>query len=209
MKSYQTQELVIVFTRYPEPGRTKTRLANILGDQGAADMQRELTEQALSLVRQLQHLRPVAAVVYFAGGSLQLMQDWLGTEINFLEQGEGDLGQRLADACSTAFKQGYRRVVIIGSDCPDLNATLMNQAFTALRSKDIVLGPAADGGYYLIGMNREETSLFTDIPWGSGGVLAATVKTVEKLGLSMEILETLSDVDRPEDLKHFYNNSNA
>jgi rSAM/selenodomain-associated transferase 1 len=207
MKSSQTQEQLIVFTRYPEPGTTKTRLAKSLGERGAAELQRKLTEHALSQVMPLRQIRQVEPVVYFAGGSVTQMQDWLGTGLRFREQGCGDMGQRMQLACEAAFKQGTKRLVIVGTDCPGLRAYHINQALDALFCKDLVLGPATDGGYYLIGMKSENKNIFARIPWGTETVLADTIRAGEKLGLSIEILETLSDVDRPEDLRHFYHYS--
>jgi rSAM/selenodomain-associated transferase 1 len=209
MKSSQTQEQLIVFTRYPEPGKTKTRLAHTLGEQGAADLHRNLAERTLSMVLQLQQMRAVEVKVYFEGGDLQLMEKWLGPGFIYQPQENGDLGERLVGACSDAFKQGHKRVVVIGSDCPDLTTTHIEQAFKALYHKDLVLGPATDGGYYLIGMNRENKSLFTQIPWSTEAVMASTLKAGEKLALAIETLETLSDVDRPEDLKHINHNSDS
>jgi len=203
MKSRQTQEQLIVFTRYPEPGTTKTRLVKAIGKQGAADLQRKLAEHTLSQVRPLLQIRQVQPIVYFEGGSVTQMQVWLGPDLSYREQGSGDLGQRLQRACAAAFKQGIKRLVIIGADCPGLQANHIDQAFDALFHKDLVLGPAADGGYYLIGMRRENKTLFTKIPWGTETVLAKTIKAGKELGLSIEILGTLSDVDRPEDLGHF------
>jgi rSAM/selenodomain-associated transferase 2/rSAM/selenodomain-associated transferase 1 len=202
MKSKQTQEQLIVFSRYPEPGTTKTRLATALGYQGAAEIQKKLTEHTLSQVRKFLHLRPAAAIIYYEGGSQEQIQDWLGTDFAYQDQGSGDLGQRMQKAFAAAFKQGYKRVVIIGTDCPGLQACHIIQAFESLRRKDLVLGPATDGGYYLIGLSREEKSLFAAIPWGADTVLAKTLRIVEQKGLSRDLLEPLSDVDRPEDLKH-------
>lgn len=209
MKSNQKQELLIVFTRYPEPGKAKTRLAHALGDHGSADIQKKLTEDTLSKVRKFQQAYAVDIKVYYTGSDLQRMKNWLGPGFSFQSQGKGDLGDRLAEACSSAFRQGYKRLVIIGSDCPDLAPTHFEQAFAALYDKDLVLGPAADGGYYLIGLNGEYNSLFTGIPWGSGAVLEQTLNNAEKLGLAIATLETLSDVDRPEDLKHINHHSHS
>jgi len=209
MKSSQIQEQLIVFTRYPEPGKTKTRLAPRLGDKGAAGIQKELTENTLSRVRQLQKIHPVDVCIYFAGGDLVRMQAWLGSDLQYRQQKNGALGERLISACADAFRQAYRRVVVIGSDCPGMTHRHLDLAFAALLHKDLVLGPATDGGYYLIGMNREARSLFTRIPWGTDAVFAETIQAGEKLGLSIEILEELSDVDRPEDLKHINYNSDT
>ncbi len=207
MKSRQTKEQLIVFTRYPEPGTTKTRLIEDLGEQGAADLHRKLAESTVAHVSLLQQMRQVEPVIYFTGGNKTQMQDWLGPGLCYREQGSGTLGQRLDRASANAFKQGVNRLVIIGTDCPGLKAHHITQALDALCHKDLVLGPAADGGYYLIGMNRENSPLFTGIKWGTATVLADTIRAGHKLGLSIEILDTLHDVDRPEDLRHFHHYS--
>lgn len=138
--------------------------------------------------------------IRYAGGSQQAVEDWLSCDIPCLAQGEGDLGDRLHRAFVQAFAQGARQVVAIGADCPGLGPALFAQAFAALAREDLVLGPAMDGGYYLIGLNQPAPALFSDIPWGSDGVLAATLKQAEGLHLSIHLLEPLADVDRPEDL---------
>ncbi len=130
------------------------------------------------------------------------MLQWLGPDLDYLAQPDGDLGQRLTGAFREAFGQGYFRVVIIGADCPDLLASHIEEAFSILRSQDLVIGPATDGGYYLIGLSRPEPALFAAIPWGAGDVLEKTLEIAEQKGLSLAQLETLSDVDRPEDLQH-------
>ena len=209
MKSEQRQERLIVFSRYPEPGTTKTRLAKTLGNRGAAALQQKLTVHTLVQVRQFQQLRPVEVSVYFDGGSREHMQEWLGPGLDYRAQISGDLGLRMAEAFAASFKQGYTRIVIIGTDCPDLKASHMTRAFESLRCNDLVLGPAADGGYYLIGLSRQEQSVFTGIPWGSAGVLKETLAIAAQKGLSIDLLETLSDVDRPEDLKHFSHHSDT
>ena len=207
MESRQTHELLIVFTRYPEPGTTKTRLAKVLGDNKAAAVQKKLTEHTMLQVRKLMQLCPVSVRVLFNGGNLEKMQQWLGPDFRYQEQGRGDLGIRMAHAFAEAFLQQYNRAVIVGTDCPHLNAAHMKQAYDALRLKDVVLGPATDGGYYLIGLSRNEKSLFENISWGTDSVLAETLNIAAEKGLAAELLEALSDVDRPEDLKHINNHS--
>lgn len=209
MKSDQTQEQLIVFSRYPEPGTTKTRLSKVLGAQGAAEMQKKLTEHTLSQVKQFLQSSPIGVTISYGGGSLEKMREWLGPDLNYQDQGSGDLGQRMGKAFDAAFKQEAQRIIIIGTDCPDLRVSHLTQAFEKLHSKDLVVGPATDGGYYLIGLSRAEKSLFEKVPWGTDAVLAITLKIAEQKGLSFELLETLSDVDRPEDLKHFNHRSNT
>jgi rSAM/selenodomain-associated transferase 1 len=202
MKSMQLADQLTIFTKYPEPGRTKTRLIGVLGEDGAAKLQKELTEKTVQKIDQLVKTSTVEPVIYFEGGDLVSMQNWLGHQRIYQQQAKGDLGKKLKNAFHDAFAAGAQRVVTIGCDCPDLNKEHIGRAFDALYMKDIVLGPATDGGYYLIGIQRPLDALFENIPWGTDKVFEKTVSLAKKLGLSIEILEELHDVDRPEDLEY-------
>lgn len=197
------QARLILFTRYPEPGRTKTRLIPALGAKGAATLQQRMSELLVARMAEFAANFPASPEIRYAGGNQQAMEDWLSSDIPCLPQGEGDLGERLHRAFAQAFAQGAQKVVVIGADCPRLTPALFAQAFAALEREDLVLGPAMDGGYYLIGLNRLVPGLFAEIPWGSGEVLTATLKQAQALDLSTHLLEPLADVDRPEDLRHF------
>lgn len=200
------KQRLIVFTRYPEPGKTKTRLIPVLGAQGAATLQRQMTEYVISQVRKLQNLHPISIEVRFAGGEQQLMQDWLGESLQYVTQGTGDLGYRLQTALGDCFRNKIESVAIIGSDCPQLKAELIFQTFELLNQNyDLVLGPALDGGYYLIGLRRLIPELFIDIDWGTEQVLPQTVDIAKQLNLEIAYLPTLADIDRPEDL-HIWQN---
>ncbi len=202
MKNETIEESLIVFTRYPEAGKTKTRMIPILGAEGAAQLQRQMTEHTLREVQKLQSDRPLSVEVHFTGSSEQLMKDWLGWDLVYRHQSEGDLGQRMRSAFELSFNAGMSGVVIIGIDCPDLNRSKMREAYKAIgRDCDLVLGPAADGGYYLIGLSRLVPELFVGINWGTSEVLAQTKAIAEKLGLKVHYLSVLNDVDRPEDLE--------
>ncbi|RAM51637.1 MAG: hypothetical protein C6Y22_10490 [Hapalosiphonaceae cyanobacterium JJU2] len=194
------QQHLIIFTRYPEPGLTKTRLIPALGTGGAAHLQRQMTEYTLLKVRELQKAIAISIEVRFTGGNLELMQSWLGADLIYQSQGEGDLGKRMERSLEYAFSAGAHQVIIIGTDCPDVNIQILVKAFTNLQHCDIVLGPAVDGGYYLIGLQRPFGELFVDINWGTSQVLQQTVAICHQLNLSIDYLPTLADVDRPEDL---------
>jgi rSAM/selenodomain-associated transferase 2/rSAM/selenodomain-associated transferase 1 len=196
---------LILFTRYPEPGRAKTRLISALGEEGAAELHHWMTVRTLAQARRFLAQKAVSSEVRFDGGTQTLMREWLGPDLAYQPQGEGDLGRRMARAFEEAFTAGIQEVVIVGTDCPGLTARDMEVAFNEVQCKDLVLGPAADGGYYLIGLGREIASeaipqLFSGIAWGTGEVLSKTMKVAEGLGLSVALLEPLADVDRPEDL---------
>ena len=196
---------LIVFTRYPEPGKTKTRLIPCLGPEGAAGLQRRMTEHLLSTVDRLASDEAVNVEVRYAGGSGKLMKNWLGPGFTFIPQGRGALDRRMGSAFAAAFNSGARRVIIIGTDIPDISTGILIRAFDSLKHSDLVFGPAADGGYYLIGMHagsfrRALPALFTGIDWGSATVLNRSLKIAESCGLTVKLLEELQDVDRPEDL---------
>ena len=193
-------ETLIIFSRYPEPGKTKTRMIPALGAVGAAQLQRQMTEHTLKTAIALTSSRQVAIEVHFAGGNRLLMQEWLG-EREYVAQTSGDLGEKMRSAFDRAFKKGSQRVVIIGIDCPDIDRQILTQAFDSLNHHNLVLGVAEDGGYYLIGLNHLVPELFKNIDWGTEQVLEQTKNTAEKLHLKFHCLTTLADVDRPEDLK--------
>lgn len=199
---------LVVFTRYPQPGKAKTRLIPALGAEGAAALQRQMTEYTLRQVQKLLNLRALSVEIWFAGTTdaetdRRLMQDWLGSIWVYQPQASGDLGARMAQAFQAAFASGRERVVTIGTDCPGLTAAKLMQAFQSLQASDLVLGPATDGGYYLIGLRRFVPELFAGIAWSTATVLPQTIEIAQRLGLSIAYLDTLTDIDRPEDLPHW------
>ncbi|MEQ8541484.1 MAG: TIGR04282 family arsenosugar biosynthesis glycosyltransferase [Coleofasciculus sp. D1-CHI-01] len=194
------KESLIIFTRYPEPGKTKTRMIPALGEEGAANLQRQMTENTLAKAKKLQAFHPVSVEIHFAGGNQPLMQAWLGADMIYHQQSEGDLGERMASAFEKSFAAGMTGVVIIGTDCPDLNPQIMAEVFKLLKTHDLVLGPAQDGGYYLIGLRRLIPELFVGIHWGTWQVRQQTVEIADNLGLAIAFAPMLHDIDRPEDL---------
>lgn len=193
-------EKLIVFTRYPEPGTTKTRLIPVLGKTGAANLHRLMAQRTIACALSLEKSRRLSVEIHRSGGSQQLMQDWLGSDIICENQIDGDLGARMTAAFEKSFNSGAEKTAIIGTDCPDLKAEIMAQAFEELSQNDLVLGPAKDGGYYLIGLRRSIPELFGGIHWGTSEVLACTRAIAQKLDLNIAYLPTLTDIDLPEDL---------
>jgi uncharacterized protein len=196
---------LIIFTRFPEPGKTKTRLIPALGETGAARLQRQMTEHIVATAAKLNNTPGLMIEVRHEGGSTSSMQDWLGTQLSYRPQGSGDLGLRLAQAFDEAFRGSNTATVIVGSDIPGISADIIRQAFERLQKNDLVIGPAHDGGYYLIGMKNgipAETypRLFEGINWGTGDVLSQTLQAAREAELRFVLLESLADVDRPTDL---------
>jgi len=191
---------VIVFTRYPEPGETKTRLIPRLGAGGAAELQRRMAERAISRVRELAKTRPISIEVRYQGGDPFLMSQWLGSDILYLEQEGNDLGERMLTAFVEAFHNGAESVLLMGTDCPGMSAPILEKGFQELDRSDLVFGPAEDGGYYLIGLKRVCPDLFFNVPWGTEKVLERTLEIARLQGLRTVLVDRLHDVDRPEDL---------
>jgi rSAM/selenodomain-associated transferase 2/rSAM/selenodomain-associated transferase 1 len=196
---------LIVFTRYPEPGTTKTRLIPLIGARRAADLQRKMTEHTLSQVKRLSTRRELSVEIRYEGGDKHLMQTWLGQDFEYRPQGTGDLGRRMKRSFEDAFRSGASEAVIIGTDIPEITNDIIQKAFDALQQKNMVLGPAKDGGYYLIGLQNNSLSkaipdLFAGITWGAGDVLEKTIKIATHSGLSFTLLDVLQDIDYPEDL---------
>ncbi|MGB3296071.1 MAG: TIGR04282 family arsenosugar biosynthesis glycosyltransferase [Phormidesmis sp.] len=191
---------LFLFTRFPQPGQTKTRLIPTLGAVGAADLQRQMTEHLLGRFRGFCLRRQLVLEVHFAGGDLVQMRHWLGDTAVLTPQCEGDLGDRLSFALQQGFAVGLQQIIVIGSDCPDITEGQILRALSLLKSHDVVLGPALDGGYYLIGLNRLHSSLFEHIPWSTAQVLETTQAIAHRHDLSIALLNPLSDIDRPEDL---------
>ena len=176
-----------------------------LGDEGAADLQRGMTEHLMAGVTALKARRSVAVEIRYEGGSEKLMRNWLGPVFTYARQGDGDLGQRMQRALAAGFQKGSTAIVIVGSDIPDISSAIIERAFEALNHNNLVLGPARDGGYYLIGLNKADEDLaypelFAAIDWGTPAVLNQTVAAADQLGIGCTFLDTLSDVDRPDDL---------
>lgn len=205
------QDLVILFTRYPEAGRCKTRLIPALGKDGATRLHQEMTQRVISQVIRLAAIHPHLLEIHHDGGTQTQMRSWLGADHHYRKQVDGDIGCRMQAAILRHLGRG-QRLLLIGSDCPDLSAAIMKEAFTALSTHDLVLGPAYDGGYYLIGFGAEISTLichklFQDIPWSTDAVYTTTKKRAEQHRLRCHTLVRLHDIDTPADLRYFDHHS--
>jgi len=199
-----TQQTILFFTRYPRPGESKTRLISALGARGAAKIQRYMTRLILDTLLCCGNCR---LEICYDGATQAEMMDWLGHELSYIRQSDGNLGERMREAITRQHRK-RRPVCLLGSDCPDLSCAIINEAFSALFRHELVIGPSYDGGYYLIGCSPVLDSgliadLFTDIDWGEEHVLEQTIKIISQAGKSLHLLPTLHDIDTPEDLRYF------
>lgn len=207
------QDIVLLFTRYPTAGESKTRLIPVLGDQGAADLQRGMTEHAVAEARHLRDSRPCMLEIHFAGGDLGSMREWLGHTLSYKPQTDGHIGVKMERAIA-AYLGKKQRIILLGSDLPNITSHILSEALQALKTCDLAIGPARDGGYYLIGVNGKMqpdvlSSLFAGISWGTATVFAETMAKADSHNLTYHILPELHDIDKPEDLGYLHNHSDA
>ncbi len=183
------------------PGQVKTRLAREVGPEKALAAHQELTTITLKAARRV---RGAELVVCFTPAEHeQAMRVWLGDDLRYEAQTGADLGARMAAAIHARLNEGAERVVVIGTDCPGLQSRTIDGAFEALERVQLVVGPATDGGYYLIGMRTDHAELFTGIPWSSDRTLAATLAAARTLGLTMDLLDIMWDVDTGDDFRRW------
>lgn len=196
--------LLIMFVKYPEPGQVKSRLADVLGDREAAHVYKAVTESLFCAVAPSSKDAVYdMAVAYAPADAADAMRTWLGSTLQLMPQTGGDLGRRINSAFKHGFARGYKSIVIIGSDCPVVTRELINEALHKLDSNDAVIGPAADGGYYLIGLCRPAPELFTGIAWSTEQVLRQTIEQCNAAHLTHALLPELRDIDRMEDLEYY------
>jgi rSAM/selenodomain-associated transferase 1 len=191
---------VLLFVKFPEKEKVKYRLAVGLTDDIAVELYRNFVLDTLSM---LEGLSLSFYVCFYPPADQKKFFTWLGTQYQFLPQEGADLGERMRSCFTRAFTIGFHRVVLIGSDSPDLPGDYLNKAFTGLQKKDVVLGPAIDGGYYLIGFRNTTftPSVFEEIHWSTPSVLAGTMANIQKANRTMYLLPSWSDVDTIDDLK--------
>ena len=186
---------LIIFLKYPELGRSKTRLAKDIGDENALKVYIELLEHTQLISKQLK----IDKYLFYDKVTANKMP-WGDDIYQTAYQIESDLGGRMQNAFEQLFLKGYERLVIIGSDCYELTQEIIEQAFELLNTSDAVLGPAKDGGYYLLGLRKLIPQLFSDVAWSTDEVFSATVKTLKNLNFSYSTTPILSDIDTIEDL---------
>lgn len=196
-----TDALVIVFVKNIKLGTVKTRLAKTIGDYGAFEVYTELVKITEKATEQLD----IDKRIYFSNAVVDTK--W-PDEFKAVQKG-ADLGERMRNAFKDGFESGYKRIVLIGSDLPDINSTHIVNGLDALKVNDVVFGPAEDGGYYLVGMSKMKELIFKNKPWSQDNLLELTLKELEEKQSKVGILQTLNDIDTYEDLiaSDFYKNN--
>ncbi|MBI4547418.1 MAG: TIGR04283 family arsenosugar biosynthesis glycosyltransferase [Ignavibacteriae bacterium] len=193
---------LIVFARYPHPGKVKTRLARTIGKTQAAELYKACVEHIFNECNKLPDC--AQKILFYADESdVSAIERWAPRSFRCLPQSGDALGERMSSAFSYVFNNGSKRAIIIGTDVPDITANVLDQAINSLDNADVVIGPSNDGGYYLLGMNRFHPELFDDIPWSTNVVFERTMAVVHRLGLRAKSLLKLMDIDTEADIRHW------
>lgn len=200
------RECIVIFVRSPDKGRVKTRLTSVLHEDTVVELYRCFV---LDLLGTLSHGNFGLRICFYPAEAGSKLADWLGEEYVCIAQQGKDLGERMENAFHAAFAEGFRKVLIIGSDSPDLPGELFEEAINALASKDAVIGPAIDGGYYLIGFNSDRfltEVFFRSIDWGTSTVFQQTMGVLSRHGYDVHVLPQWRDIDTYDDLIAFRRN---
>lgn len=190
---------IIVFLRNPELGKVKTRLAAEVGNAKALEMYQDMLAHTLDVVERVE----ADTHLYFA----EQINESIGNNIVLCKKAVqigNNLGEKMYNAFRDVLNYAGGKVIIIGTDCPGIEPKILQTAFDRLSTTDIVIGPAADGGYYLLGMKAVHTTLFQSIEWSSSSVLQTTINRCIENKLDYELLQILHDVDEEKDLVHYY-----
>ncbi|MBB1286018.1 TIGR04282 family arsenosugar biosynthesis glycosyltransferase [Flavisolibacter sp. BT320] len=188
------KEALLIFAKNLVPGKVKTRLAATIGNDRAFAVYKQLLHHTAAVTRRL----PVDKLVFYSD-FIEEADCWKGAFQKHLQNG-ASLGERMENAFVVAFNKGYEKVVIIGTDIPALDEEIIRAAFDALNQIDVVIGPANDGGYFLLGMKTNHPGLFHNIEWSTSAVYSATVSKIKERELTYHCLPTFTDVDEEKDL---------
>lgn len=199
LNEIMNEEAIIIFVRNPVLGSVKTRIAAKLGEEAALNVYHKLLEHTHQVVLPLH----ADKFVFYADG-INENDIWENGFFKKQQQVAGDLGFKMQHAFETLFIKGYQRILVIGSDCYDLTTAHIFKAFEALKKNEVVIGPAVDGGYYLLGMKKMIPSLFHNIHWSTATVLQQTIEACETEKAMYATLQTLSDVDEAENINFQY-----
>jgi rSAM/selenodomain-associated transferase 1 len=191
---------LLFFLRHPEKGRVKTRLASAVGDEMAVKLYRRFLLEMLSTLNRGTFL---FYLCFYPEHALNDLKAWLGDDYLYMPQKGENLGERMKNGFIDAFAMNFKRVVLIGSDIPDLPLEFIEEAFSSLEEKDVVVGPSFDGGYYLIGFKDKRffPRAFEGIPWSTKSVFEETMKVLKQEGLTVHTLQPLRDIDTVKDLR--------
>jgi rSAM/selenodomain-associated transferase 1 len=190
----------VVFVKYPEKGQVKVRLSQDIGKLAAVELYKNFI---LDLLEILNNLAIPLWICFYPNDAQEKLSHWLGTQYHYIPQNGHNLGERMKNAFIQAFSSGFKKVILIGSDIPDLPKDFINEAFLSLSTHDAVIGPAFDGGYYLIGFRHDKfiPEAFEGLTWSTDTVLEKTITIFKQKDLTIHLLPKWSDIDTVLNLK--------
>lgn len=202
-RSMSENSSVILFVRSPERGKVKSRLAAAVGRKMALEIYKGFV---LDILETLRRGRYPFRIFFYPGNSGERMIKWLGKDFMYSPQRGSDIGKKMGNAFVQSFSEGSERVVLIGSDIPDIPNSVIHKAFSSLDKSDAVLGPASDGGYYLIGFKNGSflPDVFHGIPWSTPSVYRETTEVFRRSNYRVHILRQWNDVDTLDDLRALF-----
>ncbi len=203
MKTQRSINKLVIFVKAPRLGQVKSRLAASIGEPATCDAYKKIAAHLLENLRGLENVE----IRFSPDDAENELRKWLGDDFDFARQSSGDLGERMHGAFQKAFAAGNERVVMIGSDCPYVTRQDVASAWKHLETHDIVLGPAMDGGYWLIGLRQPQPALFENMAWSTENVLETTLSRIRVMNLSYHCLRCLNDIDTENDWNCYLENS--
>ena len=204
----RNKSALIIFVKFPEHGKVKTRLARTIGNEKALQFYTLCSHNIFDEVNKLSE--NIDVYIFFSEKEdKQKIKEWITHDFKFKHQINSDLGSRMKSAFVTVLEKGYSKAVIIGTDVPDMSLEVVNKAFAYLEKFDVVVGPSNDGGYYLLGMRKLIPELFTGIKWSTQEVYQKTIIKLLKLSMNSKVLPVLIDIDTEDDLNSWLNNKNS
>lgn len=192
---------IIVFTKFPVEGKVKTRLAKNMGNKFAVSFYRVCAEHTFKELLKVKERGSEIFLFCSEENEIEKVMKWAGNNFNYYSQQGIDLGLKMYNSFETIFKKGYKKVIIIGTDAPDFSINIVQSAISVLDNYSVVIGPANDGGYYLLGFKSKLIDLFSGIEWSTNSVFDKTIEKLNNSKTNYFILDELTDIDTSEDLR--------
>ncbi len=200
---------IIVFTRFPVEGKVKTRLAINMGNKFAVLFYRVCAEHTFKELVKIKETGSKLFLFCSEENEIEQVMKWAGNNFNYYSQQGNDLGLKMYNAFDTVFRKGYKKVIIIGTDAPDVSMNIVQSAISVLDNYNVVIGPANDGGYYLLGFKLKLIDLFSGIEWSSSSVFDDTIEKLKNSKINYFMLDELIDIDTLEDLQNWLKQYNG
>jgi len=194
---------IIVFTRFPVEGKVKTRLAKNMGNKFAVSFFKACAEHTFMELLKVKETGPELFLFCSEENEIEQVMKWAGNNFKYYAQQGSNLGIKMYNAFSTVFKEGYKKIIIIGTDAPDVSMNIIQSAISVLDNYSVVIGPAYDGGYYLLGFKSKLIDLFSGIEWSTDSVFDNTIEKLNNSKINYFLLDQLTDIDTLEDLQYW------